>query len=76
MLSDTIFEVLRLLEQAIKQYDYSQQFKEELKLVMTYLFSIQYRLDIGPDAAEDVWPLVLEERTKQWELMFGLKQNM
>jgi hypothetical protein len=64
MLSDTMFEVLRELECAIREYGQSQQFKAELTQAMTALFSIQYRLDVPH--AEDVWPEILQ----QWEQMF------
>jgi hypothetical protein len=73
MLSDTMFEVLKELECAVREYEHSQHFKEELKQIMTALFSIQYSLDMPQ--AEDVWPVILQERMEQWEQMFVSKTS-
>ena len=73
MLSDTIFDVLQELEQAMKRYDYSSQFKDELLNAMAILFEIQFQLDVPWDESVDnVRPYadVLAERQQHWEAMF------
>ena len=45
MLSDSIFEALEDLFQAVENYDYSVDFKDELIEAMTILRTIQWKLD-------------------------------
>lgn len=64
MLSDDICEVLETLWGAIQNYEYSEDYKDELVDAMTELQFIQYKLDnLKPDQTmkkEDIKRITLE----------------
>ena len=68
MLSDSIFESIVSILQAVRDYDYSTEHKNRIILSLTHLYMIQWRLDRLSGDMNSTYYDAKQYATKQFNL--------